>query len=204
MRISLFLYLILSACVAFAADKPNFIFFIADDVSQEDFGCYGHPSLKTPNVDRLAASGMRFDNAYLTTSSCSPSRCSIITGRYPHNTGAPELHVVLPDAQIRFPELLREAGYYTVLSGKNHMFSNEDRAFDKITDGGGPGREEDWVGHVQNRPKDKPFFFWLASSDAHRGWSINDEAPHYDPNDVVILPYMVMITREISPPIITK
>ena len=47
------------------------------------------------------------------------------------------------------------------------------------------------MGHVQNRPKDKPFFFWLASSDAHRGWSINDEAPHYDPNDVVILPYMV-------------
>ena len=61
---------------------------------------------------------MRFDNAYLTTSSCSPSRCSIITGRYPHNTGAPELHVRLPDEQVRFPELLRETGYYTVLSGR--------------------------------------------------------------------------------------
>lgn len=198
MKLSLILALALGVCVSLAAEKPNFVFFIADDVSQEDFGCYGHPSLKTPNVDRLAASGMRFDNAYLTTSSCSPSRCSIITGRYPHNTGAPELHVRLPDSQIRFPELLREAGYYTVLSGKNHMFGNQDRAFDKITDGGGPGREEDWVGHLQNRPKDKPFFFWFASSDAHRGWSINDDAPHYDPSDVVIPPYMVdtPITRE--------
>jgi len=193
-----FLPLILGACVALAADKPNFVFFIADDVSQQDFGCYGHPSLRTPNVDRLAASGMRFDNAYLTTSSCSPSRCSIITGRYPHNTGAPELHVQLPDSQIRFPELLREAGYYTVLSGKNHMFGNQDRSFDRITDGGGPGKEEGWVEHVQNRPKDKPFFFWFASSDAHRDWEINDDAPHYDPGDVVVPPYMVdtPITRE--------
>ena len=78
------------------ADKPNIVFFIADDVSQNDFGCYGHPVIKTPNIDALSANGMRFDNAYLTTSSCSPSRCSIITGRYPHNTGAPELHVRLP------------------------------------------------------------------------------------------------------------
>ena len=198
MRLSLFLPLVIAACVALDAARPNFVFFIADDVSHEDFGCYGHPSLKTPNVDRLAASGMRFDNAYLTTSSCSPSRCSIITGRYPHNTGAPELHVTLPDEQIRFPELLREAGYYTVLSGKNHMFDKPDRAFDQITDGGGPGKEEDWVGHLRDRPKGKPFFFWFASSDAHRGWSINDEAPHYDPADVIIPPYMVdtPITRE--------
>ena len=134
------------------ADKPNVVFFIADDVSQEDFGCYGHPVIQTPNVDSLAKQGIRFDNAYLTTSSCSPTRCSIITGRYPHNTGAPELHVRLPKEQIRFPELLREAGYYTVLSGKNHMFGNKDRAFDRITGGGGPGKEKDWVNHVKDRP----------------------------------------------------
>ncbi len=180
------------------ADKPNIVFFIADDVSQNDFGCYGHPVIKTPNIDALSANGMRFDNAYLTTSSCSPSRCSIITGRYPHNTGAPELHVRLPQEQIRFPELFREAGYYTVLSGKNHMFGNKDRAFDRITGGGGPGKEEDWVGHVKDRPKDKPFFFWFASTDAHRNWSINEKAPKYDPKDVIIPPFMVdtSITRK--------
>ena len=141
---------------------------------------------------------MRFDNAYLTTSSCSPSRCSIITGRYPHNTGAPELHVRLPDEQVRFPELLREAGYYTVLSGKNHMFGNEDRAFDQITGGGGPGRSEDWVSHVRKRPKNKPFFFWFASTDAHRPWNITEEVIQYSPEDVVIPPYLVdtPITRD--------
>ena len=181
-----------------ARTSPNIVFFIADDVSQEDFGCYGHPKIKTPNTDALAASGMRFENAYLTTSSCSPSRCSIITGRYPHNTGAPELHVRLPESQIRFPELLREAGYYTVLSGKNHMFGNKDRSFDKITRGGGPGAEKDWVQHVQDRPKDKPFFFWFASTDAHRSWGMSDDAPVYSNDDIVVPPYLVdtEVTRE--------
>jgi arylsulfatase len=190
-------YIFFLFCTAFVlqsftlAGKPNVIFFIADDVSQNDFGCYGHPIIKTPNIDTLASKGMRFDNAYLTTSSCSPSRCSIITGRYPHNTGAPELHVRLPLEQVRFPELLREVGYYTVLSGKNHMFGNKDRAFDRITGGGGPGSEKDWVDHVKDRPTDKPFFFWFASTDAHRGWGISEEAPKYDPTDMVIPPYMV-------------
>lgn len=126
------------------AKTPHGAFFItADDISQEDLGCYGHPTIKTPHIDGLAANGMRFDNAYLTASSCSPSRCSIITGRYPHNTGAPELHVPLPEEQIRFPELLRKSGYYTVLAGKNHMFGNADRAFDMITRGGEPGGSSD-------------------------------------------------------------
>ena len=137
-----------------AADSPNFVFFIGDDISQEDFGCYGHPTIKTPNVDSLAANGMRFDNAYLTISSCTPSRNSIITGRYPHNTGAPELHSKITKEQICFTELLQEKGYYTVLSGKNHL-KKKYHAFDKIsTGGGGPGRCKDWVELVQNRPKD--------------------------------------------------
>ena len=176
---------------AWSSEPPNFIFFIADDVSQDDFGCYGHPHIKTPSVDALAKNGMRFNQAYLTTSSCSPSRCSIITGRYPHNTGAPELHTRLPDDQVRFPALLRKAGYYTVLSGKNHMFKNQDRAFDKITGGGGPGKEQDWVSHVENRPTDQPFFFWFASSDAHRGWAINDKAPVYSEDQIVVPPYLI-------------
>ncbi len=62
---------------------PNIIIFIADDVSWDDFGCYGNPDVQTPNIDRLANSGLKFENFYLTASSCSPSRNSIITGRYP-------------------------------------------------------------------------------------------------------------------------
>jgi hypothetical protein len=65
--------------------RPNFVFIIGDDISAEDFGCYGNAGIRTPNIDRLAAQGLRFTNAYLTASSCSPSRASIITSRYPHN-----------------------------------------------------------------------------------------------------------------------
>ncbi len=178
--------------------RPNFIFFISDDISQEDHGCYGHPVIQTPRIDALAENGMRFDNAYLAISSCSPSRCSIITGRYPHNTGAPELHSLLPDNQIRFPELLRKDGYHTALSGKNHMFGKKDRAFDVITNGGGPGGSDDWVELVRERPKDRPFFFWFAANDAHRGWDVSGHAPTYDAADVIVPPYNIdtPVTRD--------
>lgn len=178
-----------SLVVAAADDRPNFIFFITDDVSPNDLGCYGNKAIQTPNLDRIAREGLVFDNAYLTISSCSPSRCSIVTGRYPHNTGAPELHTSLPADQTIFPAVLSKSGYYTVLSGKNHM-GDVKRGFDKISGGKGPGKEGDWVEILQNRPKDKPFFFWFASSDAHRGWTINDQAPSYDPAKVIVPPFL--------------
>ena len=142
---------------ASAANRPNFVFFLADDISWNDLGCYGHPTLKTPQIDDLAEGGLRFNNAYLTISSCSPSRCSIITGRYPHNTGAPELHTSLPTGQPLFPKLLKDAGYHTILSGKHHMGKNADPAFTMISKGKGPGKEADWVELLVTRPKDKPF-----------------------------------------------
>ena len=104
-----------------AADRPNFILFITDDIGWNDVGCYGSKVVKTPHLDRMATEARVFDRAYLMTSSCSPTRCSLITGRYPHNTGAPELHTRLPEGQFVFPAALKKAGYYTVLSGKHHM-----------------------------------------------------------------------------------
>jgi len=181
--------------------RPNIVLIIADDVSWNDLGCYGHPSLKTPHLDALANDGLRFTQAYLTTSSCSPSRCSIITGRYPHNTGAPELHTNLPDGQFLFPKALQQSGYYTVLSGKHHMGGRDGHAstaFDKISRGEGPGKEEDWVRILQDRPKDQPFFAWFAAVDAHREWQHDQHAPEYDPDQVVVPPYLIddQATRE--------
>ncbi|HIG31022.1 MAG TPA: heparan N-sulfatase, partial [Verrucomicrobiales bacterium] len=89
------LLVLVSLCVGrvMAADSPNVILFIADDVSWNDYGCYGNTAARTPNIDALAALGIRFDRAFLTASSCSPSRSSIVTGRYPHNNGkAAEMH----------------------------------------------------------------------------------------------------------------
>ena len=174
-----------------AAAKPNIIMILADDVSWNDLGCYGNPKIRTPNLDRLAREGLRFENAYLTTSSCSPSRCSVITSRYPHNTGAPELHTSLPEGQVLFPQLLREAGYYTVISGKQHMGNYALTAFDHVSKGKGPGREADWVPILKKRPKDKPFFCWFASVDAHRAWQASKEYQPHQPDEVVVPPYLV-------------
>ena len=176
---------------AVAADlKPNFVFFITDDVGWNDLGCYGNSFVKTPHLDALAERGLRFTNAYLTISSCSPSRCSIITSRYPHNTGAPELHTGLAEGQPLFPELLRKAGYFTVLSGKHHMGKNADPAFGKISKGKGPGKSDDWIAILQSRPKDRPFFAWFASADAHRAWQIDDENTQYDPAEIEVPPFL--------------
>ncbi|MEC3878176.1 sulfatase family protein [Parapedobacter sp. 10938] len=170
--------------------RPNFVLYITDDVGWGDIGCYGSPTVKTPHIDALAAKGLQFENTYLTTSSCSPSRSSLITGRYPHNTGAPELHDPLPPGQVMFPQLLKTSGYYTVLSGKNHMGPQTKHAFDYISSGKGPGGQEDWVSIIRNRPKDQPFFFWFASHDAHRGWQINDKGTIYDPEDIAVPPML--------------
>ena len=119
----LFVHFIFQSAAAQNA-RPNFVIIIADDVSWNDLGCYGHPTVKTPEVDQLAKEGIKFTNVYLTASSCSPSRCSILAGRYPHNTGAAELHTPLPVGTLTLPGELKRSGYYTVSSGKWHLGPN--------------------------------------------------------------------------------
>ncbi|MBN2012782.1 sulfatase [candidate division KSB1 bacterium] len=175
-------------------DRPNIILIIGDDISWNDLGCYGHPTIRTPNVDNLAANGVRFTRAFLTASSCSPSRCSIITGRYPHNTGAAELHTPLPPDQLPFPLRLKENGYYCAQGGKWHMGEETKRAFDVIRETkppDDPGREKEWLPLLQNRPKDKPFFMWFASFDAHRTWDDQIFLIRHDPADVHVPKYLV-------------
>lgn len=181
--------------------RPNVVIMIADDISRDDFSCYGHPVIETPNIDKLAANGIRFNNAVLTTSSCSPSRTSIITGRYPHNTGACELHTPLPANQVVFPKLLKDAGYYTAQAGKWHLGESGGEpggiamaAFDRVggsaADGGGVSGSERWIEYLQERPKGKPFFMWFAAHDAHRSWDKQVEKL-YKEEDVVVPAYMV-------------
>lgn len=183
-------FLLLPYCQgALATNIPNFVFILTDDISAEDLGMYGNKHIHTPNLDRIADLGLVFENAFLTTSSCSPSRNSIITGRYPHNTGAPEIHMQLPENQLSFVQLLKQAGYHTVLSGKNHMAPPDQLGFLEFSDSQ-PAGSENWVQHLKERPKDKPFFFWFASHDAHRDWQFNDEGRVYDPKEVSVPPYM--------------
>ena len=188
------------------AERPNVILFIADDVSWNDYGCYGNKAARTPNIDRLAKNGMRFDEAYLTASSCSPSRSSIITARYPHNNGkAAELHLAIDGNLPWFPTLLRKAGYYTAIVGKHHMRStpdgkhSKDKPFDLVDGGrvpGNAGGHGKWEQTVKERPKDKPFFFWFAAYDAHRGWDGDKDwkadtyGPKHREEDVIVPPFL--------------
>lgn len=185
--------LLLPSCSQKNAERPNFIIFIADDVGRDDMGCYGNNQVKTPNIDRLAASGLKFNNMFLTTSSSSPSRNSIITGRYPHNTGGAELHTTPPDHIVSFTEILRKNGYYTVQAGKFHMGPYARRGFDKINEAGklnGDGGEELWVRCLHERPPDKPFFMWFAAYDAHRAWGPNEFSGTHNPADVILPSYL--------------
>ena len=175
-------------------NKPNFIVFIADDVSWDDLSVYGNEYVKTPNIESMSSEGLVFKNMYLTTSSCSPSRNSIITGRYPHNTGAPELHSQPPMEMTTVAETLKEGGYYTALSGKFHMGDYARRGFDLINEDkkiNGPGGEQQWVKTLEERPKDQPFFMWYASYDAHRSWGENNFSGTHDPEALTPPEYLV-------------
>ncbi|WP_276166447.1 sulfatase family protein [Zobellia alginiliquefaciens] len=175
-------------------DNPNIIVFMADDVSWNDFGCYGNTFVDTPNIDALAANGMRFDNAILTASSCSPSRISIMTGRYPHNTGAAELHT---EPKVDFGSIassLKANGYYTGQAGKWHMGKLLRKGFDKIYEKrqvNGDGGENMWVPSIEERYKNKPFFFWFAAYDAHRVWGENSFSNTHGIEQIDVPPTLV-------------
>ena len=210
------LLLIFSLCLPAplpADQKPNIVLIMADDLAWDDSGPYGNDRVRTPNLDKLAAEGMKFTRAILTASSCSPSRASIITGRYPHRTGAEELHWPVPAKQITFVEKLRAAGYWTAAAGKWHLGEEIRDRFDLIRDvdtsgfqlpGGKAGQAgvfkettkgdaksgcADWVSLIRARPADKPFFLWLAALDPHRPYDEGILKQPHLPAAVRVAPY---------------
>lgn len=191
---------------------PNLVLVIADDMGWNDSGPYGNPAVHTPQLDRLASEGMRFERAYLTASSCSPSRASILTGRYPHATDAEQLHWPLPADHVTLAEELGAAGYWTAAAGKWHLGEAVKDRFDEVREasmsgfvlpttssGAEPPRmvaEADpsgcgqWIPLLQARPRDRPFFLWLAAIDPHRAYEEETFDPPHDPAAVVVPPHL--------------
>ena len=101
--------------------RPNIILFMADQLRFDALGCYGNNEIHTPNIDSLALNGSTFDNHFVQNPVCSPSRCTILTGRYPKNHGTRDNGIPLRDQELCFPEVLREHGYRTAAIGKMHF-----------------------------------------------------------------------------------
>lgn len=142
LKLRVFISLMLSFCAGcFAAEPLNFVFLLVDDLGWGDFGCYGSEFYETPNIDRLAAQGMQFSNAYAACTVCSPSRAAIMTGCYPGRTHLtdwiaghkrPYAKLTIPDWQMYMdfertvlPEALKESGYETAIFGKWHLMPHE-------------------------------------------------------------------------------
>ncbi len=101
--------------------RPNIVFILSDNQRYDFMGCAGHPFVKTPAMDRLAEEGVLFTNAFVTTSLCSPSRASFLTGQYAHTHGVRDNITPWKNENVTFLELLKGAGYDTAFIGKWHM-----------------------------------------------------------------------------------
>ena len=103
-----------------AKKRPNIVFIMSDDHAAQAISAYGSKLIKTPNIDRLANEGMKFENCFVTNSICTPSRAVIITGKYSHLNGVPVFNHI-DNSQPLLSKYLQAAGYYTGIIGKWHL-----------------------------------------------------------------------------------
>ncbi|MEA2708229.1 MAG: N-sulfoglucosamine sulfohydrolase, partial [Phycisphaerales bacterium] len=164
---------------ASGAAPPNIVFLISDDHSSFSLGCYGG-SNRTPNLDKLAASGIRFTNAFVASPQCSPSRSAMLTGLSPHRTNTSRLHTPLRAEHRSIIEHLKAAGYHAGGFKKHHLGQEVRDRFDFYQN------SENWPAFFDGRPKDKPFFLWVGFTDPHRDYEPGAATPPHDPAEVKV------------------
>lgn len=133
-KLFILIILLVNAGLLFAQKKPNIVIFISDDQSQVDMGAYGNKDVHTPNMDRLAAEGMKFNKAYAATSMCTPSRCNMFTGLYPYRNGSQFNHFAVKPGTKSLPHYLKALGYRVVLAGKTHITPRASFPFEYISE----------------------------------------------------------------------
>jgi arylsulfatase A-like enzyme len=156
-----------------ATSRPNVIVIITDDQRWNALGCAGHPSLRTPHLDRLASEGIHFRNAFCTTSLCSPSRASILSGLYAHAHGVKNNFTEYPEALESFPRRLQEAGYETAYIGKWHMGEGNDAprpGFDWFVTHKGQGKYFDTEFAIQGERRVLPGYYTNVVTDLALDW----------------------------------
>jgi arylsulfatase A-like enzyme len=186
-----------------AADppRPNVLVVLSDDHSAPHVGCYGHPDVKTPNLDAFAKTAVRFDRAYVTCPQCVPSRASLMTGRSPVAIGMTRFSSPLPAEFVTLPEVLRKAGYFTGVAGRTYHLDGAanpelnpiyqkhklktfpDRLDFVKTAGDGDGSLRQFGEFLDAVPAGKPFALQLCFSDPHRPYT----APKvHDPKTITL------------------
>lgn len=173
------------------ARHPNIVFILADDLGYGDVSCYGGKSVKTPNIDALAARGLRFTDAHTSTSTCTPSRYSIMTGMYAFRkkgTGVlpGDANLIVPPGSQTLPAMLQKAGYITGAVGKWHLGLGE--------------KTIDWNTHVAPGPKEIGFtwsFIMPATGDrVPCVYMENGDVVHLDPSDPIQVSYQHKVGNE--------
>lgn len=179
--------------------RPNILFIMSDDHASQAMSCYGSKMNHTPNIDRIANEGIRFDHCFCTNSICTPSRATILTGQYNHVNGVRTLDDELDNTLTTFPQLLQKDGYQTAMIGKWHLGHNEHShptGFDfwsvvpgqgeymnpKFIEADGIKTHEGYVTDVttdmsinwlEQRDPDKPFLLMCHHKAPHRPWIPN-------------------------------
>jgi arylsulfatase A-like enzyme len=179
-----------------AADRPNILYIMSDDHAAHAISAYGSRVNQTPHLDRLAHDGMRFDNCFCVNSICSPSRATILTGKYSHLNGVPTFNR-FDGSQPTVSKYLQAAGYYTGMIGKWHLGSDP-TGFDywavlpgqgvyfdpAFLDRNGRRNIQGYVTDIitdmaieflEGRPKDKPFFLMCHHKAPHRSWQPDEK-----------------------------
>jgi arylsulfatase A-like enzyme len=189
-----------------ATPRPNILFIMADDHAAHAISAYGSKINRTPNIDRIAAGGLRFNHCFAVNSICTPSRASILTGKYSHRNGVTVFNR-FDGSQWTVAKELQRAGYYTGMIGKWHLFSDP-TGFDywNILPGQGKYHDPDFIengqrrkcaGYVtdlitdsaieflKQRPRDKPFFLMCHHKAPHRRWEPDAKHEHlFDNEDI--------------------
>ncbi|MBL7220503.1 MAG: sulfatase [Phycisphaerae bacterium] len=157
--------------------RPNVVFILTDDQRWDMMSCAGHPFLKTPNLDRIAVEGAMFENMFVTTSLCSPSRASFLSGLYAHTHGVVNNFTDYPSRMTSFPMRLQQEGYETAYIGKWHMGEKDDSArpgFDYWVSHQGQGKYFDNTFNVNARREVRKGYYTTRVTDMAVDWLKRD------------------------------